>query len=213
MTFPDFLPFLEAFGLIAVVLIAAVLYVWYTVRRARDRIATMRAEYTAVGITSETRSGPLGTVLLAITGERRGRNLTVSHASPTSLRHPDYGRIFTTVRTAVRCRSGAHLAITPRWPQAALLTKWVSPKTREVKDHFLVRSDPPNLAERLLALPRTSAVLFSDPKPTIEVKASELRFIRPMVDLPNPQDALVLFDVVCDLAELIEEASTLDGAA
>ncbi len=212
MTFPDFLPFLEAFGLIAVVLMAAVLYVWYSVRRSQDRLASLLAEYTAAGLMPQTRYGLLGAVLSSITGEHRGRNLAISHASPTSPRHPDYGQQFTAVRTAVRCPPGAHLAITPKWPHAEFFAKWLSPKTHEVKDHFFVQSDPPNLAERLLALPRTSAILFSDPKPTIEVRTTELRFLRP-IDLPNPQDALALLDVVCDLAQILEEVSNSDGAA
>jgi hypothetical protein len=57
----------------------------------------------------------------------------------------------------------------------------------------------------VLAAPPVSTILSSDPKPTIELKGRELRFERPGY-LPEPQEAARLFDVLCNIAEAIEQA-------
>jgi hypothetical protein len=149
----------------------------------------------------------------AIAGEHRGRRITMSYAG---IPYGDTELLATSVRVVVRSPLGSSLTITPKWSlQSGFPDRWVyrilGPKTLEIDDHFSIHSNPPDLAAQLFAHPRISAILWSDPKPTIQLKQSELRFKRPG-GLPNPQDALALFDTVCDLAELIEQASGSSGA-
>jgi hypothetical protein len=206
MTFWDFdyLTICGGFALIALVVIVPFLLLG---RRGRAQWAETQARWQAIGMTLKRG---------AIAGEHRGRRITMSYpfsGFPT-IRHSDYGELAIRVRIQVRSPPGSRLTITPKFPQVGLPARIVLsavPKTHEIDDHFSVHSNPPDLAARLLAVPRVSAILFSTPKPAIELKGDDLRFYR-IGSFPDPQDALSLFDMVCDLAEIVEQEFKPPGA-
>ncbi|NIS81028.1 MAG: hypothetical protein GTO14_12655 [Anaerolineales bacterium] len=88
------------------------------------------------------------------------------------------------------------------------LGKWIGQRSahqvRGIADQVSIRSNPPDLAAQVLAIPRVPAILLSDPKPEIELKGRELRLDR-IGSLPQPRAAKGLFDVLCAIAELIEQ--------
>ncbi len=184
-----------------------VLVALYFDRRRGHRIAKWRA----IGLTPQT--GTWDALLLRdnLAGEYRGRSFTVSSMSDESYENP---RLFTRVQVGVRFPSESRLTITPKWPSMGLdtwLDRIVAPQTSRIEDAFSIQSDPLDLAEQSLALPRIREILLSYPKPAIELKGNQLRFERPGY-FPDPQDAVALYNALCDLAEFIEQGSNSPGA-
>jgi hypothetical protein len=78
-------------------------------------------------------------------------------------------------------------------------------------DTIRVWAYPIDLASRALAIPQISAIYQSDSKPAIELKGVHLQYEQPGY-LPDPRIAVALFDMLCELAELIEQPPNTPGA-
>ena len=208
MTFLDYLAMCIGGGAgLAILMAPFVALVWFFERRKRHRLA----KWQSLGLARHTSTWKSLLGRETLTGQYRGRALTIYTMPDQSY---EQQRMFTRIRIGIRCPPGSRLRITPIWPSIGLgawLDRLIAPKRHEIKDHFSVQSDPPDLAARLLVLPRISTLLFSDPKPAIELSECEL-WIDRLGNLPDPQDAHAVLDMACDLAGLIEQVVYLSCA-
>ncbi len=198
MTFLDFLVMCFGTGVaVAILGLPFVLIVWFFERRKRDRLANWRE----IGLTPRVTDWQTLLSAESLVGVHRGRSLTMflSDEPPT----------YTTIR--IHVTSISLLTIAPKWPSSGLFT-FFAPSSQSIEDSFSIQSFPPSLAARALALPRLPAILLSRPEPTIRLRAGELRFERPGY-FPDLKEAVALFDILCDLADIIEQSPNPPGAS
>ncbi|NIS78923.1 MAG: hypothetical protein GTO14_01575 [Anaerolineales bacterium] len=179
--------------------VTLVMVAWYFDRRREHRFSKWRA----IGLTPKggTWDALMGRDNLA--GRYRGRRFSLTTVSDETYENPP---LFTKAQVEIRFPSGNRLSITPKWPSSGFvrLDKLMTPKTHRFEDLFSIYSDPPDLAVQVLTIPKIREILFSYPRASIELKGHDLNFERPG-KYSDPQDAVALFDMLCDLADLIEQ--------